>query len=175
MVSRPNLVTETATVHITLPAWVQADGAPMPAGATSGDHNITISTNVISLDGNAPSSSTVTDISYAQVALGPEYVSGTNLTFRIAIKVDAAADTNTVDLSAYEVNQTSGSVSSDICATAAQNVTATATALDFTVTGADLEPGSLLTFKVTTVNQDADGSDGLASIFSTAVLMSVRG
>jgi hypothetical protein len=176
MVSRPNLSTETArVVQIPLTAWVQADGAPMAAGATTGDHNITIASNVVTLDSNAPSSSTVTDISHAQVGLGPEYVSGSNLTFRVACKVDTAADTNNIDLSVYEVNQTTGAVSADLCATALQATTATATAYDFTVTGADLEPGSLVTLVITSVNQDADGSNGTLSIYSTALLMDVRG
>lgn len=175
MAYRNDLAAETLEVGIPLTAWKQADLASMAVSGTEdgGDHFITLSTNTIALQGNAPNGDTQTDISWAQVYLPPNYVGGTNLTFKVAVKNATTADAMTVDLSLYEVNLVTGAVGSDLCATAAQATSATATDYSFTITGASLEPGSLLNLKLTTVAQDAT-TDGQASVWSTRLSMQVR-
>lgn len=176
MVVRGDLAKESLAVHgIPLTAWRAADLAAMGISGTAGDHFIDEATNVLILKGNTPSSSTVTDISWTQVVLPPEYVPGGAVRFVVSCEVDAAADTNTIDIIIFEANRTTGAVSTDLVTTAAQTTTATETEYTFVVTSANLEPGSILNLKMTSVNQDADGSDGIISIFATSLLLDVRG
>lgn len=165
---------DAAVYAIRLSDWRQADEAPMGITGTSGDHFIQRATNVWSLTGNTPSSSTVTDISIIQVTIPERYVSGETITFRVSAKVDATADTNTLDLNVFLANSTTGAVGSDICATTIKTVTATAQQFSFTITPTALVAGNLLNIVLTTVNNDADGSDGIVSIFATDMLYDVR-
>ena len=174
-IPRADIQADFTAIGIPLMAWRQADLATMALSGTAGDHFLTLSTEDILLTGNTPSSSTVTDISRFQFTLPPSYQAGSDITFRVTAVVNAVADTNTVDLSAFRVTATSGAVGSDIVATGVQNVTATAQTFDFTITGATLEPGTILNLKLTTVNNDADGSDGIVSIAYTALVMNNRG
>ena len=174
-IPRADLQVETTAFGIPLMEWHQADLANMGITGTSGDHFVSLSTEDILMKGNTPSSSTVTDISRVQFTLPPSYVGGTDLTFRVTAVVDVVDDANQIDLSVYRVTSTSGAVGSDICATAIQTTTATATAYDFTITGATLEPGTIINLKMTTVNTDANGSNGIVTIGYTALLMQTRG
>lgn len=175
-IPRSDLILEARRRYeIPLFSWRAADIAVTVPGATSGDHNLTEGTNVLSLDGNAPSSSTVTDISWNQWQLPPEYVGGGAISFVVSATVDVVADAHTVDLSLYRNNSTSGAVGSDLCATAAQAPTATATEFEFVITPATLAPGDLITLKLTTTSQDADGANGVIAMHSTAMLLDIKG
>ncbi len=160
---------------IPLSSLRQADQAPMGIVGTAGDHFFQIVANAPHLLGNTPSSTTVTDISTFGFALPAEYVAGETIVLRIGAEVDAVADLHTLDLEAYLVNRVAGTVGADINETTIKTVTATAAAFDFTITPTGLVAGDLLHFLLTTVNQDADGSDGIVSIFSIEVLADVKG
>lgn len=176
-VSRADLAEETFRLNIPLTAWCAADMDHLNVADTedAGDHFLSLATNTLALTGNTPSSDTQTDVSHIQVALPANYKPGTAITFAVSAEVDATADANTVDLTAFEVNTTTGAVSSDLCSTGVINTTTTATQHEFTIGGGALEPGSLLNLNLTTANQDADGTDGVVSIWGTALIMTVRG
>ncbi len=177
-VSRGDMSEETLERYvIPIHSWKAADGASLVVGATSGDHKIAVSTNDWHLVGNTPSSNTKTDISVVNFSMPPEYMPAGDVVFTVALRVDAAADTNTVDLSAYLLSELGGAAGSDIVATSAQSVLAAdATAeTSFTITGTTLYPGASLALKMTTVNNDADGSDGIVTIKATSIALDIRG
>ena len=176
MVARGDLLENSlARYNIPVHSWRQADIAAMGVAGTAGDHFVDEATNVLLLKGNTPSSSTVTDISWLQFTMPTEYVGGGDVRFAVTISVNAASDSNTVDLSVYRQDPLLGTVGADICATDAGTVTATLQVITFVITAASLAPGDILNLKLTTVNNDADGSDGIASIFTTALLLDVKG
>ena len=113
-IPRADIQADFTAIGIPLMAWRQADLATMALSGTAGDHFLTLSTEDILLTGNTPSSSTVTDISRFQFTLPPSYQAGSDITFRVTAVVNAVADTNTVDLSAYRVTATSGAVGSGL-------------------------------------------------------------
>ncbi len=166
---------DLAVYNINLYSLRQADQAPMGITGTTGDHFYDIATNSPVLFGNTPSSTTVTDISTFDFQLPPEYVDGETVTVRITAQVSATSDTNTLDLEAYEVTALSGAVGSDINATTIKTMTSSAVAYDFTITPTTLVAGDLLHFLMTSVNQDADGSDGILSIHAIQVLCDIKG
>ncbi len=175
-VPRATLLQEDLALYdIPLAGLRQADQAVMGITGTSGDHFYDISGNAPVLLGNTPSSSTVTDISTFDFALPAEYVDGETITLRINAKVDATADTNSLDLEAYLVNKLAGTVGSDIQSTTIKSTTASAVAYDFTITPTSLVAGDMLHFLMTTVNADGDGSDGIVSIFSIQAMIDIKG
>lgn len=164
-----------ASYNIDLHQLRQADQAVMGISATTGDHFYDVATNSPVLTGNTPSSSTVTDISTFDFALPPEYDDAETVQCVISGSVDTAADTNTLDLECYEITSLTGVISSDLVTTTIQTTTATNVAYTFAITATALVAGDLLHFLMTTVNQDADGTDGIISIHSIRVLIDVKG
>lgn len=178
MVSRANLSEDSlAKYHIPLTQWKAADLAALAAAGVedSGDHFLDEDTNVLILKGNEPNADTQTDVSWTQVGLPVEYVSGGTLEFVVvADKASAASGTSTIDLEVYE--QTTGTVGSDLCATGAQTVVGALAmnTLTFTITSTGLEPGSLLNLKLTSAVTD-DNTTGQIRIYATYLQMDVRG
>jgi hypothetical protein len=148
--------------------------------ATSGNHILTYSAGVFGATSNAPSSSTVTDASVLLIPLPPEYVAGQTVTIRVNGLITAEPDPVTaagksLDINCYEITKTSGAKGADICATAAQTLTVTAAAYDFTITPTTLAAGDLLSVIITTVFEDDDGSEGLAQINGVELLIDIKG
>lgn len=170
-------LSQNALVSYNIPLYSlrQQDQAVMGISGTSGDHFYDIATNSPVLSGNTPSSSTVTDISTFDFPLPPEYDDAESVEVVISCQVDATADTNTIDLSCFEVTSLSGAVGSDLVSTSIQTTTASAVAYTFAITSSGLVAGDLLHFLMTTVNNDADGSDGIISIHSVRVRIDVKG
>lgn len=173
-------LTEDALQSYVIPLHMlrAADGASLGVSDTegSGDHYLTVSSNTIILRGNSPNSNTQTDTSWFQFALPPEYVAAGDITARVNCKYTAAPDTaGTIDVTCFKVTKTTGAVGSDICATAAQNLAASSTATDFTITPTGLAAGDLLNISIVTAFQDQNGTAGEAEIGSVEVLLDVKG
>lgn len=177
-ITRANLIQEDSKEYgIPLHSLRAADGNVLGISDTedSGDHYLTFSSNTWTLYGNSPNSDTQTDVSIFQFQLPPEYVDGEAIGVEIAAQYTADGDTKTLDLEAYKVDKTNGSVGSDLCQTAAQTLTANDDTYNFSVLSAGIVAGDLFNFKVTTVFQDSDGTVGEAQITSIQVKLSIRG
>jgi hypothetical protein len=139
------------------------DGSVLEAAAASGTFGIVNGTHAapgLYLETEAANSSTVTTYASAVYVLPQEYVAGSNITASLAIDTNGSGtlSTNTIDLQALPLND-AGTVGSDICATAAQNLNSTPTARDFTLTGTDLEPGDALLLYFTMVLTETAASN----------------
>lgn len=96
-----------------------------------------------------------------QLVLPPEYKAGTNITLRLSagMKTTVSDTTATIDVEAYAV----ADPTTDLCATAAQSINSLTKAdKDFTLTGTNLVPGSVIDCRVTMAI--VDGATGTAVI-----------
>lgn len=102
---------------------------------------------------------TATSTGYATFffALPAEYVSGGAITVRVRAKVTALSEVSeTVDCEVKKVGD--AAVGSDICATAAQALTAAYANYDFTVTPTGLAPGDILQIRLALATNDTGGT-----------------
>ena len=122
---------------------------------------------------------------YAQRSLPSEYVAGTDISIVVtALLVVLAggtpggAGTNTIDFM-FTASNGDGSCGADLCATAAQNVvTLVSTTHTFTVTGATLNPGDLITLAAHGLATEVGGGGGddvYVAISDIHLAMSVKG
>jgi hypothetical protein len=120
----------------------------------------------------AAQNNTKTDIAFAEVVLPANYVAGQDIVVTMSAKYTLAAGTAgacTIDLQAYEVSDV-GAHGADICATAAQALTAADADYAFTLTGTNLAPGDRIALKVTQVIiETANGGTVTGSIASVRV------
>lgn len=109
------------------------------------------------LTGNDANNNSKTDYAQVMVTLPPDYIAGRSVTVRLRAKQATALSfaSSKVDLEAKLVGDTVGS---DICATAAQQVTTSYADYDFTITPTGLKPGDLLLLRVACLNDDTGGS-----------------
>ena len=154
-----------------------ADLAGLTLAETAGDHYLVLGTNAITLSSEETTSTTKTDVSYAQFILPPEYVAAGDVKIRIKHWVGGAGTSgaSTVDFSVYEQDG-NGAVGGDLIDTEATATTEdTWTTTDFVVTATNLVAGDILIIKFTSVViENAAGSlfgkyDGLA------VLLDIKG
>jgi hypothetical protein len=156
----------TKTLPLSWEALRSSDFGPLNNTDTedSGKHYAQASGDAAVLYGNSPNSDTQTDVSYIDFRLPEDFdADQATFTFRVRGSVTTNGDTQTVDIEAYVVDAT-GAVGADMCSTAAQNLTDSNAAYDFTITpGAQSSiPGALYRFKITTVFEDNDGAIGEA-------------
>lgn len=116
---------------------------------------------------------------YARILcqLPPEYVDGESVEFRIHAAMATVADTAaTVDIECYGIDK-DGTVTSDICATAAQSInSATFTDYDFTITATSLVKGDMLDVRMAiAVNDAATGSGVIAEVGAFQMLLDIKG
>lgn len=129
------------------------------------------------IKGTAASNNSQTNKMRRQFTLPPEYVAGEDLTLRVrcAETVGAATVSTTIDAEVFALDK-DGGVGSDLCATAAIDVTDTVGNKDFTVTGATLEPGDVLDIELTGVTNDTGGAVGtVLAVYDVALLFDVKG
>lgn len=112
------------------------------------------------------------------IPLPAEYDAGETITLRVyAGMVTTVADTScTIDVQAYQVDK-DNSISSDLCATAAQSMNSlTFAAKDFTITPTTLSRGDLLDVRfAVAVNDAATGTAVIAAIAGIDLLCDIRG
>ncbi len=130
--------------------------------------------------GEAASGNSKTDKMRLQFTLPPEYVAAETVTLRIAAKetVGAATVSTSVDAEVYVTDKVGGLEGSptDICATAAQDVTTVVGDKDFTITATSLAPGDTLDIEITGVTNDTGATVGtILAIYSVLLLLDVKG
>ena len=110
--------------------------------------------------------------------LPPEYDAGqtVQITTHAGLKDNAADTTATVDIECY-LSDNEGSLGSDLCTTAAQDINSTTLATDtFTITSGALVVGSVLDIRVAlAINDGAGASPVTGQIGNIAVLLDIRG
>ena len=166
--ARTNITQETGVYDLYLQDWRTAGtlallgtsaGTPANAmGITPG----TFGSAAPILVGEAASGNVKTDYARYQFQLPPEYVAGQALTLRVHAKLTTAAyvpTSTTLDAEVYKVDGEAG-IGSDICATAAQQLTASYADYDFTITPATLSPGDKLDIRITGLVTDTGGTTG---------------
>ncbi|MBE3044089.1 hypothetical protein IMZ48_16260 [Candidatus Bathyarchaeota archaeon] len=118
----------------------------------------TYGTNGPRLIGSAANASSKSEYARLLWTLPPEYVAGSDLTFRFRCQVDgSAAVSQTIDLSCRLVDA-EGGVGADLVEEAAQALPIAWANVDFTVTGATLSPGDELDILLTLAVNDTGGS-----------------
>ena len=162
-----------------------ATGQPLgaTAGTPAGAFGITYGTHGTAsplVVGEAASGNTKTDKARFQFPLPPEYVSGETVTLRVRCKeaVGAATVSTTIDAEVYENDKDGAPAGSptDLCATAAQDVTDTIGNKDFTVTPTGLVAGDMLDVELTGVTTDTGGTVGtVLTITSVEMLLDIKG
>jgi len=160
---------ETATL---VPLGAAA-GTPAGAfGLTPGAHG----TNSPVVIGEAASGNVKTDKLRFLFPLPPEYVDAGDVKVRIHAKLGALLTaTSTIDVECYEANGEAG-ISADICATAAQTLTAAYADYDFVITATALVKGDLLDIEITGVANDTGGTvNNLIYVGKIQLLLDVKG
>lgn len=145
---------DLVAVPIPLSRFLGVDGGELGTTEDSADLFRAVASNVQTLKGRTPESTTEAAAAIAQVALPGDYVAGETVQIRVSAQFinGSGADAgraSTIDVSAYE--QAAGAVSADLCATAAQAFSADDTYEDktFTITPTNLAPGDLLNVLLT--------------------------
>lgn len=150
------------------------------AGTPSGALGLTVGTFGSAspkLAGEAASGNTKTNKARFLFPLPAEYVAGETVTVRVRCKetVGAATVSTSIDVEAYKCDK-DGGIGSDLCATAAQDVTTSFGNKDFDITAASLNPGDVLDIQLTAVTTDTGGSVGtIINITNVEVLLDVKG
>jgi hypothetical protein len=121
------------------------------------------------LTGTQTNNTSASEVAAFAFVLPENYVDGQAITVRVRAKVSAARQVSaTVDIVAKKVGDTLGS---DICATAAQNLTTSYANYDFTITPTGLVAGDVLCIEVYLATNDTGGSTNGTP---TATAISVR-
>jgi hypothetical protein len=161
---RAQLVQEDLAIHdIPLESCRNAENPPVPltiaVGTLCGLRRAAFGTNGLAIITIDQKSNGVVTYSYFTFSkrLPPEYVAGETVQVAIAAGCDTTvADTSaTVDLEAHLRHATAGTVGSDLCTTAAQDIRSTTLAAKtFTINPAGLTAGDCLECRVTFAIRD---------------------
>jgi hypothetical protein len=109
------------------------------------------------LTGTQTNNTSASEVAAFTFALPEKYVDGEAVTVRVRAKVSAARQVSaTVDVVAKKQGDTG--LGSDICATAAQNLTTSYVNYDFTITPTGLVAGDVLWIEVYLATNDTGGS-----------------
>lgn len=148
------------------------DGTTLAVAAAAGKFGLTYTPGTGEfLITEAANTNTKTDSVAIDWVIPSTYVSATNLTVTAHCNYTVGGGvvgTHTLAAAAY-LNTTAGAQGSTLIATAAQTVPASDGAVTFTITGATLTPGALLTLTFTLVIQDTGGSNITARLNSVVI------
>lgn len=149
-----------------------AAGLMMTASASGTNFGLTYTPGTTAiLIGTATSSSTTGDTAAIDIVLPPNYIAGTNITLTAGCyytNTSSTASVHTMAAAAY-LNTNAGLQGSTLIATGAQTCPITTSALQtFTITGATLVPGSLLTLTFTAA---VTNGAGVSTEWLTAALI----
>lgn len=183
-ISRGSLVQQDGVIYTKSLGGLQATGTGAALGATAGTPSGalgltvgTFGTNTPKVVGEAASGNSKTDKARFQFVLPAEYVSGQGIAVRVRCKeaVGAATVATSIDCECYKSDNAAG-LGSDLCSTAAQDVTPTIGNKDFTITPTSLAAGDTLDIQLTGVTNDTGGTVGtILEIDQVAMLLSVKG
>lgn len=152
-----------------------ATGIVLIETETAGSFHVAIGTNQLYLQGEEAISETEVSVAWFEVYLPANYVAAGDVKLRAVVDVTGAGTLGacTIDFEARE-SDNDGAVGSDICATAATAVTATAAAHDFVVTATALVAGDKLVVKMTTSINESAGSAIRALVTKLQLLCDVK-
>lgn len=162
---------------------LQTTGIPIVPAETAGQFNLAYSpANALRIQGEITDNETEVSEGNFQFRLPADYVDGGTITVRIPaalIKTAAAANNgSTLDLECF-VSDGAGTISADICATAAATFAADDTWYnkDFTITPTGLVSGDLLNFVITAsvVDSEAGGGTLRLNMEAPEILLDVKG
>lgn len=155
--------TYTRTVRIPLPS-LRKDGAIKDALDDAPGSSLLGLGDAVGevVKGNASNNNAKTDFAALQFVLPRDYKAGGAITVRLRVKKDTTLGTvsDTCDVIAKLVGD--GAVGSDICATAAQQVTTSYANYDFTITPTGLVAGDVLDLRISLNSDDSGGSTNKA-------------
>jgi hypothetical protein len=184
MSGRSGLTTDAAAVYnvrltelgVTATMALLGASAGTPAGAfglTPG----TFGSASPKLIGEAASGNAKSDTARFQSRLPVEYVAGGNVTVRVKARVTGLVQVaETIDVSGCYKSDGAAGIGSDLCATAAQTLTATFANYDFTITPTTLNPGDLLDIQLTGALDDTGATNNkLIEIGAVQLLLDVKG
>jgi hypothetical protein len=139
-----------------------AAGLMMTASASGTNFGLTYTPATTAvLTGTATASNSTADVAAADFVLPPNYKAGTDITLKVGCyftTASGAATVTTMAAAAY-LNGVDGLQGSTLIATAAQVCPITTSAQQtFTITGATLVPGSMLTLTFTAAVTNATGA-----------------
>lgn len=185
--ARSGIVQEDAKIYGIPLDWLRTTITGQPLGATAGTpagaFGITYGTHGTAsplVVGEAASGNSKTDKARFLFPLPPEYVSGETVTVRVRCKeaVGVATVSTSIDCEAYESNKDGvpGGSPTDLCETAAQDVTNAYGNKDFVITPTDLVAGDMLDIELTGVTNDTGGTVGtVLTISSVELLLDIKG
>jgi len=153
------------------------DGALLTAAEEAGTFNRAIGTNQLYIEGEVTQNETEASVGWFEFYLPENYVAAGDVKIRAVVDVQGAGTLGscTIDFEARE-SDNDGAIGADLVTTAAQAITATAGAKDFTVTATGLVAGDKLVVKMTTsVVENADAGTLKAVITKLGVLCDVKG
>lgn len=154
-------------------------GLQLAATAAAGVFGVSTGTHgsaTPQLVGEAASGNSKTDECRFSFALPAEYVSAGDVKVRVKARITGNVEVaQTIDVSAFESDGAAG-VSAELCATAAQALTATFANYDFVITATDLVAGDLLDIKLTGVANDTGGTaNKLIEVGAVSILCDIKG
>jgi hypothetical protein len=146
------LPTRTAYLNL-MPLLGSATGASLLGAETAGSFNYAIGTNQFFLNGEVTQNETETSVGNAIVYLPSDYKSGGTLTVAVVTDIVGSGSLGacTIDVEAFKISKTDGSVGSDLVTTAAQTVNATVAEDTFVITPTGLVAGDALQVQLTSV------------------------
>jgi hypothetical protein len=150
--------------------------AVLPASAGGSDDlyfdDGTWGTNAWLVKSDDAGGTTVTQYAARSIAIPFEYEDGETLTIRIPCAMAVAADTSaTIDLECY-ASDGDGTLSADLCATAAQAITDAWANKDFVITPTTLTASMVLFIRITVAITDSgDAAPNIAAQISDAALL----
>ena len=161
---------------------LQTTGIPIVPAEVAGNFNLSLSANVLLIQGEVCDNETELSEGSFQFRLPAEYVDGGTITVTLpaALIATAAGNDNgsTLDLECFK-SDGAGAVGADICATAAETFVAMDTWYDkaFTITPTGVVSGDLLNFVITAnvVDDEAGGGTLRMTMEVPQVTLDVKG
>ncbi len=160
---------------INLTSVMAEDGAALGIAEEAGTFFRQIGTNQMYLQGEEALSETEASVGWFEVYLPPNYVDAGDVQLRAVVDVTGSGTlgTCTVDFEARE-SDNDGAVGSDLVTTAAQAVSATSAAYDFSLTATALVASDKLVCKLTTSIQETGGTAIRALITKLSLLCDAK-
>lgn len=168
--------TATSTLAIPFPLF-RKDGAwltVVDAAPGSSLLGLAATTAGVNLVGNAVSGTTTSDYAQVTFAIPQDYKAGGTLTIRVRAKWTTTLLTVSSKVDVECKVAADGSLGSDICTTAAQQVTTSFAEYSFTITPTGRVAGEILNVRVALLGDDTGGTINTAGAISAFALLYQR-
>lgn len=176
-IPRTNFLQEDlAAYRVLLSAFRYADGSIPDTTGAAGNPKIIMGgygSGTGKFEGEDAHGATKTETLCFDAILPPEYVAGETVTLTVTCRYSdsgtGSMSTKTIDAEAYEIAE-AGTAGSDICATAAQNITTSMAQYSFTITPTNLTAGDTLRVFLRIVLTESGGSGAQRAEFGGATI-----